>query len=229
MGRINPIYFDMRKVLITGATGMIGGLVLQECLNSPEINQVITISRRTTGIQHKKLTEVITKDFMDYSDKLDHFKNVHAAYFCIGAYTGAVPDDEFKKITFGITKAFADALKSQSPKSIFSLLSGAGADRTEKSRISFAKYKGMAENYLLQLDFEAVYFFRPAYIYPVEKRNEPNFSYTIARWLYPLMNAIYPKGAIRSDVLAKAIFKSGITGAFQATLENEDIKKVAKS
>jgi uncharacterized protein YbjT (DUF2867 family) len=205
---------------------MIGGIVLRECLNDTTIEQVTSIVRRPSGVSHAKLVEVVHQDFLDYRDIAAHFQNQDIAHFCIGVYTGQVSDSEFKKITFGFAKAFADALAKASPTATCCFLSGAGADQKEKSRMSFAKYKGMAENYLIQKNFGQLYIFRPAYIYPVEKRQEPNFSYRLMRSLYPLMKALYPQGAITSEQLGMAMFKAGITGADQVVLENEDIKRV---
>ena len=129
-----------------------------------------------------------------------------------------------RKITVDFALAFADMLKKHSSSATLCFLSGNGADQTEKSRISFAKYKGMAENYLIKKDFEELYIFRPAYIYPVEERVEPNFSYRFFRKLYPLMKKIYPNGVITSEQLGQAMFKAGISGAKEMVLENPAIK-----
>lgn len=215
----------MKNIILTGATGMIGGLILRKALAHPEISKVTSISRRSTGITDNKLVEVIHEDFSDYSGLETHFKNQDAAYFCLGAYTGQVPDDLFKKITFDFAKVFADALKAESPQATFCLLSGQGADPKEKSRISFARYKGMAENYLIAQDFGALHIFRPGYIYPVEKRKEPNFSYRLMRRLYPLMKLIFAKGVITSEELASSMFKAGMEGTDKIILENQEIKE----
>ena len=216
----------MKNVVITGATGMVGRIVLRECLDSPNIGKITSFVRRPSGVNHPKLNEVIHANFMDYNDVADHFENIDVAYFCIGAYTGAVPDDKFKQITVDFTTVFADVLKQKSPNATFCLLSGQGADQTEKSRVSFAKYKGMAENYLIQKDFGNLYIFRPAYIYPVEQREEPNLMYRVSRKLYPLLKNIFPSSVITSEQLGKAIFKAGVQGAEKTVLENQDIKKV---
>ena len=154
------------------------------------------------------------------------FENVDAAYFCIGAYTGKVPDDKFKVITVDFAKSFGDAIKQSSPQAILCFLSGQGADLKEKSRMSFARYKGMAENYLMSLDLGGLHIFRPGYIYPVEKRKEPNLAYRIYRSLYPVLNKIFPSAAITSEQLAKSMFKAGLEGTGKTILENEEIKKV---
>lgn len=214
----------MKRAIITGATGMIGGIILRECLSSPEIGQITSIARKRSGMQHPKLTEVMLKDFLDYSGIIEHFHNQDIAYFCIGVYTGQLPDAEFKKITVDYTKAFADALKENSPNATFCFLSGDGADLKEKSRFSFARYKGMAENYLVSKQFPQLYSFRPGYIYPVEKRTEPNFSYRAMRSLYPLFKTLFPASVITSEEVGQGMFRAGIHGAPKTILGSSDIK-----
>ncbi len=216
----------MKKIIIAGASGMVGGIILRESLQSADVEQVRVIVRRTQGISHPKLVEVIHKDFLDFSGIKEHFEGQDIAHFCIGVYTGAVPDAQFKTITVDFARSFADAVKNGSPNATFCFLSGAGADLKEKSRISFAKYKGMAENHLSSLDFQGLNIFRPAYIYPVEKREEPNFSYRLYRRLYPIMKAIYPSSAITSERLGKAMFTAGMNAENYGVLENTDIKKL---
>ena len=215
----------MKKVLITGATGMVGSLVLEYCLNSPAISQVTSLVRTGTTQQHNKLQEVVIKDFNDYSQQQVLFQDIDAAFFCIGVYTGQVPDEQFKVITVDYAVAFAEALKKNSPGANFCLLSGAGADRTEKSRMAFAKYKGMAENAIntLGLNF---YTFRPGYIYPVKARKEPNMMYRLSRALYPILKKLLgPNGSIKSTELAAAMTYVGLNGEKQEILENRDILK----
>ncbi|MDF1547759.1 MAG: NAD-dependent epimerase/dehydratase family protein [Bacteroidales bacterium] len=216
----------MKTAIITGASGMIGGLVLQECLNSDYIGKVISITRRPIGIKHDKLKEIIHHDFNNYSSIAAHFENIDIAYFCIGVYTGAVSRDEFRTITVDYTKAFAEMFKNKSPNATFCFLSGAGADQKEKSRMMFAKDKGVAENFLINLQFSQLYIFRPAYIYPVTPRKEPNFSYKLSRKLYPLLKRIMPDGVIPSTTLAKAIFLTGLKGHKSMIIENKAIRRI---
>ncbi len=214
----------MKRAIITGATGMIGGIILRESLNSPAIEQVTSIVRKQSGVRHPKLTEVVLKDFLDYSGVAEHMRGQDIAYFCIGVYTGQFPDDQFKTITVDYTKAFADALKQGSPYATFCFLSGDGADLKEKSRFPFARYKGMAENYLASLKFGQLYSFRPGYIYPVEKRAEPNFSYRAMRKLYPLMKTLFPASVVTSEEVGQGMFKAGINGAPKTILANNDMR-----
>lgn len=216
----------MKNVLITGATGMIGGLVLQECLQSTNISKVTSFVRKESGIKNNKLTEVVVNDFTNYSVYEEYFKSIDIVYFCVGVYTGAVSRDEFRKITVDYTKAFADKLKELSPNAAFCFLSGAGADQKEKSRMMFAKDKGIAENYLLKKHLKQLTIFRPAYIYPVKKRKEPNFTYRLTRRLYPILKIIVPNGVITSVQLAHAMFISGLKGSNKTILENKEIKQI---
>ncbi len=215
-----------KTALITGATGMVGGLVLKECLNNENIEKVISISRKPTGIQHDKLIEVIHFNFLDFTGKEDHFKNIDIAYFCIGVYTGAVSKEKFKTITVDYTKVFADLLKDKSPQARFCFLSGMGADQTEKSKMMFARDKGIAENYLIKKEFYGLHIFRPGYIYPVTPRKEPNFTYKLSRKLYPLLKILMPNGVITSEHLAKSMFKTGLHGNDQQILENKSILSI---
>lgn len=206
---------------------MVGGIVLQQCLQSKEIRKVTSFVRKPAGIKHDKLEEKVISDFTNYSDIEDCFNNIDIVYFCIGVYTGAVSDEKFKEITVDYTKAFVEVLKKKSPDTMFCFLSGAGADRTEKSRMSFAKYKGMAENYLFN-NLKNVYSFRPGYIYPVKKRKEPNFGYRVSRFLYPIIKLFGKSMSIKSTELGKAMFKAGLTKKGQSVLENKQILQLLK-
>lgn len=216
----------MKNVLITGSTGMVGGLVLDNCLKRDDIKKVSSITRRKTGITHSKLTEIVHKDFTDYSDIQEHIKDIDVCIFCIGVYTGKVPAKQFREITVDYTKALAEALKANNPNLTFSFLSGQGADRKEKSRMMFARDKGAAENMLLNMGFEKTYIFRPGYIYPVTPRKEPNFSYTLTRFLYRLiLSKIYPGMGISSDDLATVMVEISLEGGTKTTYENKDMRQ----
>ena len=210
------------KAIIAGSSGMVGALVLNHCLNSAKISEVISLVRRPSGLEHHKLTEIVVHNFEDYSAHHSLFRDIKIAFFCIGVYTGQVPDTQFKKITVDYAVKFATALRKNSPEVTLCLLSGAGADRTEKSRTAFARYKGMAENQIqaLSIDF---YAFRPGYIYPVTPRKEPNIMYRISRALYPLIRLFGKNASITSTDLASAMFNIAVNGAEKRILENKEI------
>jgi uncharacterized protein YbjT (DUF2867 family) len=161
------------RLVIVGATGMVGGYALRCALDHPAVGTVTAVGRRTLGVAHPKLKEVLHRDFADCSALADALSGQEAAVFCLGAYTGVVSDAGLRKVTVDYTIDFARVLRISSPAAAFSFLSGSGADPTGRSRLAFARYKGEAENALLGAGFRGVYIFRPAYIYPVEPRKEP--------------------------------------------------------
>lgn len=210
------------KAIIAGGTGMVGNLILNHCLESAQINEIISLVRKPTGMKHQKLKEVVIHDFEDYSTHQALFQGIDMAFFCIGVYTGQVEDNLFKKITVDYAIQYANALKENSPDATLCFLSGAGADRTEKSRTSFARYKGMAENQIQALGLR-FHTFRPGYIYPVTPRKEPNLMYSVSRTLYPLIKLFGKNMSIQSTELATAMFNVGMNGADKEILENRDI------
>ncbi len=219
----------MKRLVVVGATGMIGGCALRYTLDHTDVERVTSIGRRKLDISHPKLKEVLHQDFSDCSALAETLSGQDAAIFCLGAYTGAVSDAEFRKVTVDYPIEFARVLKRSSPNAAFSFLSGNGADPTGKSRLAFARYKGEAEKALLSMGFSSVYIFRPAYIYPVEPRKEPNFSYRLLRVLYPVFRPVFPNLVIRSDDLAKAMVDVLSRKEHQnLILENRDILAMVK-
>ena len=212
-----------KTVLLTGATGMIGGLILETCLQENQIGRIVSLTRRATGIRHEKLEEIILNDFIHLDSSADYFQGIDIVYYCQGVYTGAVDQETFRVITVDYPEALAKVLKKTSPTLRFCLLSGAGADRQEKSRMMFAKDKGTIENILSSMEFGAFHSFRPSYIYPVTPRDEPNFSYRLSRMLYPIIKLFGSNASIQSTQLAQAMFNVGINGSGLEFLENRDI------
>jgi len=215
------------RLAIVGATGMVGGYALRHALDLPAVERVTSISRRKTGISHPKLDEVLHQDFSDCSALAGTLAGQDAAVFCLGTYTGSVTDAEMRTITVDYTVEFARIFRRSSPDASFSFLSGSGADPTGRSRMAFARYKGEAEKALLGSGFPRLYIFRPAYIYPVESRKEPNFSYRLLRSVYPVFQLLFPNQVIRADDLAKAMVDIAIrtgAGTERVILENRDIR-----
>lgn len=216
------------KVLITGATGMIGSLVLQKSLGSKEVSEVVSLVRRSAGTHHAKLKEIIVPDFLDLEKQAQYFKNVDTVFYCLGAYTGSVDRYTLRQVTVDYPAALADVIAENSPNARFCLLSGAGADRTGKSRTAFAQDKGEIENRLSALNLGAFHSFRPGYIYPVTQRNEPGFGYKLMRWMYPVIRLLGDNASIQSTELAEAMFKVGTSGHQIEILENRNILQVVR-
>jgi uncharacterized protein YbjT (DUF2867 family) len=217
------------RLVIVGATGMVGGYVLRYALEHPVIESVTAVVRRNLGISHPKLREVQHRNFADCSALTEALTGQDAAVFCLGAYTGAVSDTDLRTITVDYTIEFARILRSSSPDAAFSFLSGSGADPTGRSRMAFARYKGEAEKALLVSGFPHVYIFRPAYIYPVEPRQEPNISYRLMRWIYPLFRKLFPNQVIRADDLARAMVDVVVLETAEGPIfENRDIRTMVQ-
>jgi uncharacterized protein YbjT (DUF2867 family) len=221
-----------KRLVIVGATGMVGGYALRYALDHPAVERVTSIGRRKLGISHSKLTEVLHPDFADCAALAGALSDQNAAVFCLGVYTGAVPDAEFRKITVDYTVEFARVLRASSPDAAFSFLSGMGADQTGRSRVPFARYKGEAEKALPGAGFPQLYIFRPAYIYPVERRKEPNFSYRLLRAIYPVFRMLFPNQVIPADDLARAMVDVVVRKTVERAnriLENRDIRAVVQA
>jgi uncharacterized protein YbjT (DUF2867 family) len=220
------------RLVIVGATGMVGGYALRHALDHPSVGVVTVIGRGKLGISHSKLKEVFHRDFADCSTLAEALSDQDAAVFCLGVYTGAVPDAEFRKITVDYTIEFARVLRADSPGAAFSFLSGSGADQTGRSRLAFARYKGEAEKALLAAGFPDVYIFRPAYIYPVEPRKEPSFSYRLLRAIYPVFRVLFPNQVIRAGDLARAMVDVAVRKTAERgglVIENRDILAMVKA
>ena len=214
-----------KKILITGSTGMVGAKILQLCLNSQEVSEIISIVRKPTIIKHEKYKEVVVKDFLHYEDQSSLFTEIDIVFYCLGVYTGTLPAEEFRMVNVDYPLNLAKAVHSKSPNAVFCLLSGQGADRSEKSAMQFARDKGTIENALSNLKFKAFYAFRPGYIYPTNKRKEPNFFYVLSRYIYPFIKLLGKNLSITDQQLANVMFTVGLNGYPKDILENKDMRE----
>jgi uncharacterized protein YbjT (DUF2867 family) len=220
-----------KRLVIVGGTGMVGGYALRYALDHPAVARVTAIGRRKLDISHPKLDEVLHRDFADCSALAQALSGQDAAVFCLGTYTGAVSDAELRKVTVDYAVEFARVLHGSSPGAAFSFLSGSGADPTGRSGMAFARYKGEAENALRAAGFPRLYVFRPAYIYPVEPRKEPNFSYRLLRAIYPAFRLLFPNQVIPADDLARAMVDVTVRQTKDVgglVFENRDIRAMAQ-
>jgi len=220
------------QIVVVGATGMVGGYALRYALNHPAVTSVPAIGRRKLGISHPKLKEVIHRDFSDCTALVEEISGQNAAIFCLRTYTGAVSDKELRTITVDYTVEFARIFRGSSPNAAFSFLNGKCTDPTGASRLAFEGYKGAAEKALLASGFPRTYNFRPAYIYPVEPRKEPNFTYRFLRGIYPALRLLFPSQVTRADDLARVMVDVAFrgTGVSESLIfENRDIRSMAES
>jgi len=217
-----------KKVLITGTNGMIGHEVLQLCLASNEVESITSITRKALIQESPKLKQILHADMLNLGPIKHQLKDIDIVFFCLGAYTGSVSNEDLYKITVDITRSFTDLIVKLNPDVQFCFLSGQGADSTETSKVPFARAKGMAENHLFQSGIKNIFIFRPGYIYPVVKRKEPNMLYRFFRVIYPILSLIYPNIGLDSQTLAKAMFIAGLHKNGKEIFENREIKILAK-
>ena len=221
-----------KRLVIVGATGMVGGYALRYAIDHPAVEVVTAIGRKPVGLSHRKLKEVVHPNFEDCSALVEPLKQQDAVVFCLGTYTGAVTDTELRATTVDYTIELARVLRVSSPDAAFSFLSGNGADPTGRSRLPYARYKGEAEKALLAMGFPHIYIFRPAYIYPVQPRKEPNASYRVLRAIYPVFRVLFPNQVVRADDLARVMVDAalqGTPGHPEPTFENRDIRAMVGS
>jgi uncharacterized protein YbjT (DUF2867 family) len=223
---------NMKKinVIITGATGMIGESVLDQCLRHPDINKVLVISRRATGIQHPKIIEKVMEDITDIPAINISLNEYNACFFCIGVSSLGMDEIKFTKLTYTLTMDFATRLSEINPDMTFCYISGAGTDNTEKGRTMWARVKGKTENDLQKLPFKQVYNFRPAALIPYlkVKQTQTYQSVKYLKWLLVLLRPVFPNYIIKLSDFANAMINCALIGFPVNTLESADIKKLSE-
>jgi nucleoside-diphosphate-sugar epimerase len=216
------------KVIITGATGMVGEGVLHECLQHPEVEEVLVINRRPVDKTHPKLKEIIHQDFMDFSPIRDQLKNYQACFFCLGVSSVGMKEPRYYELTYTLTLNAARILAEENPNMIFCYISGSGTDSSEKGRSMWARVKGKTENDLMKLSFRKVYAFRPGYLHPTKGLKNVLKGYRFVSWLYPLWRGLFPRFVTTLKQLGLAMINIAIKGYPKNVIEVEDIKILAK-
>ena len=216
------------KVIITGATGMVGEGVLSESLEHPDVEKVLVINRRPCGVTHPKLTEILHADFFDLTPAADRLKGYNACFFCLGVSSVGLKEEKYYSLTYTLTMNFAELLAGQNPDMIFCYISGAGTDSTEKGRINWARVKGKTENDLMKLPFKRVFACRPGFMLPSrEARNIPRY-FGILRFLYPPLRPLFPKYVTTLKEVALAMINLVIYGYEKPVVEVPDLVELAK-
>jgi uncharacterized protein YbjT (DUF2867 family) len=223
--------FEQMTVLLFGATGMVGQGVLRECLLSPDVKLVQTIGRCATGRRHQKLREIVRQDLFDYSGLAADLSGFDACFFCLGISSAGMKEEDYGRVTYGITLAAATTLAPLNPDMTFIYVSGMGTDSTEQGRVMWARVKGKTENALLRLPFKAVYLFRPAFIQPLHgiksRTTLYRMMYALATPLIPLLNAIVPNYLTTTENIGRAMINVMMRGYPKQILETRDINSAA--
>lgn len=218
------------KVIITGATGMVGKGVLLECIDSKLIDQVLIVGRSPSLVKQKKVKEVLVEDFFHLESIEDQIKGYDACFFCLGTTSFGLPEVEYSRITYGITTHFAKTYFRKNPDSIFSYVSGAGTDGTKKSRIMWTRVKGNTENALMAMGFKKAYMYRPGYIHPMRGIQSKT---AWIRVLYALFSPVYlilkqiPGAATSTENVGKSMIQTLSSNYPNSFLGNKEINNTA--
>jgi uncharacterized protein YbjT (DUF2867 family) len=219
------------KVILFGATGMVGQGVLRECLLCPDVGSVLTVGRSETGQRHSKLREITHTDFTDFTPLAHELAGYDACFFCLGASSAGMSEADYTRLTYDFTLAAASVLAALNPGMTFIYVSGAGTDSTERGRSMWARVKGRTENALLKLPFKAAYLFRPAAIQPlhgiVSKTRLYRVSYAVAGPFLPLLKALLPGTVTTTERIGRAMINAAKLGAPKHVLETRDINALA--
>lgn len=218
------------KVILFGATGMVGQGVLRECLLDPVVTQVLSVGRSATGQMNAKLREIVHTDFLDFSLIEKDLGGYDACFFCLGVTSVGLGEGRYRQLTYDITLAAARTLARLNPGMTFVYVTGTGTDSTEKGSSMWARVKGKTENDLLKLPFKAAYMFRPGLIQPLHGiRSKTNWYQAIYNVSAPLLSVLYkvaPKYVTTTEQMGRAMIGVAVRGYPKPLLETEDINRV---
>ncbi len=214
-----------KKIILTGATGYVGEGVLLECLAHPQIEAVLVVGRKSCGMEHPKVKELLVKDFFSLDTVKDQLRGYDACCFCAGISSVGMNEADYTRITYDATIAFAKAVLAASPGIQFNYVSGAATDGSEQGRIMWARVKGRTENELGRLGFKQSYNFRPGIMKPSPGQRNPK---TWQRILVPIFSLLMPRSTCRMQEMGLAMINSVLKSYSKRTLEVKDIKILAR-
>jgi uncharacterized protein YbjT (DUF2867 family) len=214
------------KAILTGATGMVGEGVLHECLQHPDVENVLVVGRRSCGVSHPRLREVLVTDFFDLSSIENQLLGYNACFFCLGVSSIGMKEPEFYKLTYELTTHFATTLVTRNPEMTFCYISGAGTN--ENGRMMWARVKGKTENDLTKLGFAHVYNFRPGIIKPTKGLMNTLSFYNYLGWLIPVIRLIAPANVCSLREIGLAMINAASKGYRKQVLEVTDIVALSK-
>src|SRR5471030_2306491 len=221
------------KVIIFGATGMVGQGVLLECIADAGVESVLCIGRGAVTTRHEKIKQLQLSDVGDLSSVVGEVSGYQACFFCLGVSSAGMSEEKYRALTYDLTLRAARTLADRNPGMTFIYVSGVGTDSTEHGRVMWARVKGATENALLKLPFKAAYMFRPGVIAPVHgvtsRTRLYRALYAITGPLVPLLRKLFPNQVTTTERIGKAMLMAARTGAPKSILEPPDIEALVKS
>ena len=218
------------KVLVFGATGMVGQGVLRECLLDGGVGAVLAVGRSPTGQTDRKVREIVQQNLFDVSNIADQLTAFDACFFCLGVSSIGMSEAEYAHLTYDLTIGIAQTLVERNPGMIFIYVSGMGTDSTEQGRSMWARVKGRTENALLRLPFKSACMFRPGYIQPLHgiraKTRLYRVMYALAGPLFPLWKRLFPKYVTTTEQVGRAMIAVARHGTEKRILESRDIAEL---
>lgn len=215
---------DSIKIILTGATGMVGEGVLMECLENPNVSEILSISRKPSGKKHPKLKEYLVSDFLSIDRNDENLKGYDACFFCAGISSVGMNEEDYTKITYDTTIHFAESVLNQNPDMVFNYVSGASTDSTESGKLMWARVKGRTENALKKMNFKGAYNFRPGFMKPVDGQLNVKWFFKPFIWIFPVF---LPTKSLTLHEVGRAMINVTHKGYPTATLEIRDIKNLA--
>jgi uncharacterized protein YbjT (DUF2867 family) len=218
------------KVMLFGATGMVGRGVLRECLLDPDVEQVLAVGRNPTGVADGKLSEIVRADLFDLSPVVDGLTGYDACFFCLGVSSAGMGEEKYRRLTYDLTLGVARLLADRNPGMTFVYVSGMGTDSTERGRSMWARVKGATENALQRLPLE-VYLFRPGYIQPTHGTTSRVWwyraMYAVVAPLYPVLRRAFPGQVTTTEQIGRAMLAVARHGAGARILGPREINAAA--
>jgi len=221
------------RVIIFGATGMVGQGVLRACLLDPGVTQVLVIGRRPTGQQQAKLRDVVLDDLFTVPSLGDQLNGYDACFFCLGVSAVGLKEEAYRRVTYDLTLTVAEALVARNPGMTFIYVSGQSTDSTAQGSVMWARVKGATENAVSALPFKATFMFRPGYIQPMHGIKSSTswyrLLYSAVGPLYPLLRRLFPRNVTNTDAVGQAMIEVARRGAPKHILENREINELSSS
>ena len=219
------------KVILFGATGMVGQGVLRECLLDPRVTAVLAVGRSGLGIEHPKLSQQLLRDMYDYSGVADAWRGYDACFFCLGVSSAGMSEADYRHVSYDLTLAAAAPLARLNPGMTFIYVSGQGTDSSEQGKVMWARVKGATENALLKLPFKAAYMFRPGLIRPLHGiRSKTPLYHAVYVALGPLLwllARLFPRSIVSTEQVGRAMLAAAQHGAPSSWVEPADIARLA--
>jgi uncharacterized protein YbjT (DUF2867 family) len=215
------------KVILFGATGMVGKSVLRQCLLDPQVESVVSIGRSGADVSHPKLRDLVRPDLFAFDVEPSELAGYDACFFCLGVSSVGMSEADYTRLTYDLTLGWAHVLARANPDMRFLYVSGMGTG----GKAMWAQVKGRTENDLLALLPQAI-MIRLAALRPMhgESSKAPGAGVLLKLLspLWPLAQRFWPDSVITSEELGRAMIRAARGDAPKRTLESRDLTALGR-